>query len=84
MPSSSELKKYIVNNTLAIIVKPSSPKNEIIGWDASKNALRVNINAVPDKDKANREIVKYFSKLLKKKVSIKKGLHTREKVLEIN
>lgn len=80
----SEIKKHICNNTIKIIVKPNSPKNEITKWDAEKKALRINIAAVPEKDKANKEIIKYFSKLLKKKITIKKGKKTREKILQIS
>ncbi|NQV09027.1 YggU family protein [Candidatus Woesearchaeota archaeon] len=66
-----------------IIVKTCSPKNEIIGFDEEKQAYRVNIKAVPEKGKANIEIVKFFSKLLKKRVEIIKGLKSREKILRI-
>ena len=38
---------------------------------------------LPDKDKANKELVKFFSKLLKKKVEIIRGARGREKVLLI-
>jgi hypothetical protein len=41
-------------------------------------------NAIPDKNKANIEIVKFFSKLLKKKVEIKKGMKSRNKVLVVS
>lgn len=80
----SEVEKYIKNGKLAIHAKPNSSKTEILGYDESKKALRVSVAAAPDKDKANREIVKYFSKLLKKKVNIAMGLKSREKILEIN
>ena len=72
---------YIKNNKLKIIVKPNSSKNEIRVWDNSKQALKVNIKAIPDKGKANKEIIKFFSKLLKKKISIISGLKSKEKLL---
>lgn len=73
----------IKSNPFKIIVKPNSPKNEIVYFDKEKQAYRVNIKAVPEKGKANMEIIKFFSKLLKKKVKIVKGLKSREKVLRI-
>jgi len=76
--------KYIVNGSISILVKPNAPKSEVIGWDEDRKALRVAISAVPDKDKANKEVVKFFSKLLGKKVEIIRGLRSREKVLRIS
>lgn len=78
-----DIKNYVKNNRLGIIVKPNSPKNEVVSYDASRNALRVNIAAPADKNKANIKIISFFSKLLKKKVRIKSGLKSKEKLLEI-
>jgi uncharacterized protein (TIGR00251 family) len=75
--------KYIQNGFLKIIAKPNSPKTEIIGYDDSKKALRVNVHAKPDNNEANVEVVKFFSKLLKKKVIIKSGTRSKEKLLKI-
>lgn len=68
---------------LKIIVKPNSPKSEITAVDEARNALRVSIKAPPDKGKANKEVIKFFSKLLKKKVEIVSGLKSKEKLLKI-
>ena len=78
-----DIKEHIKNNKLKIIVKPNSPKNEIREWDESKESLRVNINAAPDKNKANEELVKFFSKLIGRKVKIKTGFSSRNKTIEI-
>jgi uncharacterized protein (TIGR00251 family) len=78
-----DITQYIINNRLMILVKPNSSKTEIIGWDESRSALRVNIHAKPEDNEANNEVVKFFSKLLKKKVTIKSGLKSREKMLMI-
>lgn len=77
------INQYIENNYLSILVKPNSSKTEIIGWDEDKKALRVNIHAKPEDNEANIEVVKYFSKILKKKIIIKSGLRNREKLLRI-
>ncbi len=74
---------HIKNNLLKIIVKPNSSKNEILGFDENKQALKVAICEPADKDKANKEVIRFFSKLLKKKVRIKSGLRSHEKILEI-
>jgi len=78
-----EIQKYITNNHLAIIVKPNSPRTEIVKYDEERQALRVNVHAKPEDNKANIEIVKFFSKALKKRVSIKSGLRSHEKILSI-
>ena len=74
---------HIKNNRLKIIVKPKSPKSEIKNFDKEKQALRVNIKAEPEKGKANKEIIKFFTKLLKKQVKIISGLTSKTKTLEI-
>lgn len=78
-----ELHSHIHSNYLKIIAKPNSPKTEIVGWDESRSALRVNVHAKPEDNEANVEVVKFFSKLLKKKVVIKSGTRSKEKLLFI-
>lgn len=78
-----EFQKYINNNYLKILVKTNSPKTEITSWDEAKCVLKVNVHAKPENNEANIEVVKYFSKLLKKKVIIKSGTRSKEKLLFI-
>ena len=68
---------------LKIIVRTNSKKTEIVEWDEKNKAYRMNVKALPEKGRANTEIIKYFSKLLKKKVQIKSGLTSRTKTLKI-
>jgi len=77
------IKEYIKNNSLKILVKPNSKKNELLGYDESRKAVKVAIAAQAEKGKANIEVIKFFSKLLKKQVLIKSGLTSKEKVLKI-
>jgi len=79
----SEITQYIQNNTLKVLIKPNSSQNQVLGFDQSKKALKIAVKAVPEKGKANRELVKFLSKLLKKKVSIINGFKNREKTLSI-
>ncbi len=69
------------NNKIKIIAKPNSPKTEIIGFDKEREAYRVNVKAPADKNKANKEIIRFFSKLKKKKVRIVVGSKSRKKIL---
>ncbi len=66
-----------------IIVKANSSKNEILGYDKERGAYRVNIKARAQDNKANIEIIKFFSRLLKKKARIVKGLRGKEKVIRV-
>lgn len=68
--------------TIKLIVKPNSNKNELIGFNKEKDAYIVRIKTKPEKGKANIEIIKFFSKLLKKRVKIIKGLKSKEKILK--
>jgi len=77
------ISKYITKNMLKVYVKPNSNKTEILGYDESRKAVKIVINAPPEENKANIELVKFLHKLLKKKVSIKSGLRSREKILLI-
>jgi uncharacterized protein (TIGR00251 family) len=83
MIDTVDVHKYIKNSYLKILVKPNSPKTEILEWDESRSALRVNVHAKPEDNEANVEVVKFFSKILKKKVVIKSGLRSKEKLLFI-
>ena len=83
---ASDVKKWaelIDKETIDIIVKPNSPKTEIRVFDSEKGAYSIDVKAHPEKGEANKEIVKYFTKLLKKDVKIISGLKSRRKILRI-
>jgi uncharacterized protein (TIGR00251 family) len=77
------IEDYIQNNSLKIIVKPNANKSEILGYDESRQAVKVAIKAPAEKGKANKEVIKFFSKLLKRKIEIKSGLKSREKIISL-
>jgi len=72
----------IKETSFKIVVRPNSSKNEILGYDAAKGAYRVNIKAKAEDNKANIEVIKFLSRLLRKRVRIVKGLKNREKVIK--
>lgn len=74
--------KYIKNNKLKVKIKSNSSENKILNYNKEKEILNINIKALPIKNKANIELIKFLSKLTKKKVKIKKGLKSKEKILE--
>lgn len=73
----------IQGSKFKIIAMPNSKENKIEGFDKERNAYRVRVKARPEGNKANIEIVKFLSKLLKKKVKISSGLNSREKIIEV-
>ena len=75
---------YLKNNILKVIVKPSAPETKITKYDSARQALRIDIAAPPDKDKANKELIKFLNKLTKKKASIISGAKSREKLLKFS
>lgn len=77
------LSDYIVNNKLHISAKPNAKKTEILSYDSAANIVKIAVAAPADKDKANKELLKFVSRQLKKKVAFVSGLRSKEKVLEI-
>jgi hypothetical protein len=75
-----------INNGILFEVKiiPKSSKNEIIGWE--ENRLKVKIKEIPEKGKANKELIGFLSKTLKiakSNIKIVKGETSRIKKVEI-
>jgi len=71
--------KHLKDGQMEIRVKPNSKKTEII---EDENGVIVKIKSPADKNKANLEIIKLFSKLTKKRVSIVRGLKSKKKLLK--
>ena len=65
-----------------VLINPDSSKNKIIGFDANKNVYKINIKAKAEDNKANKELIRFLSKILGKKVKIKSGFKSREKIIE--
>ncbi len=66
---------------IKIKVKINQPKTEVL---EKGDVWKVNVKAKPEQGKANLEIIKFFSKIFKKKVKIIRGLKSKNKILEIN
>jgi len=75
------MKLPIYKNNIRVKVIPNSSKTEIKG--VKDDLIKINIAAPPEKDKANKELIKFFKKQFKLSVKIKKGKTSREKILEI-
>jgi uncharacterized protein (TIGR00251 family) len=67
-----------------IEVSPNASKFEITGYNTWRERIEIRIKAVPQKGKANKEIIKEFSKLTKNDVEIISGLKSHQKTLKIS
>jgi len=76
-----DIPKSIFKSSFTIKVKPNTKKTEIT--KVKDNIIHLNVKAPAEANKANIDVIKFFTKLLKKKVKIVKGLTSREKVLKI-
>lgn len=65
-----------------VVIKPDSSSNEIVGFDKDKKAYLIKIKAKPENNKANLELMRFLSKILGKRVKIKSGFKSREKLIE--
>ena len=74
----------IKEKTFKVLIKPNSKESKIIGFDQARKAYKIAIKAKAQDNKANIELIKFLSKKLRKKVSIKSGLKSREKLIEIS
>ncbi len=75
-----DIHNYIKNNLLKIKVIPNASRTEL---KEINNQLKLYLQAVPEKGKANQAIIKFFKKEYNLKVEIKSGSKSREKVLTV-
>lgn len=65
------------------IVKTGSRENKILGFDPVKKAYKIELKAKPIEGEANKELIKFLSKELRKQVRIKTGFTNKEKLIEV-
>ncbi|MBD3163638.1 YggU family protein [Candidatus Woesearchaeota archaeon] len=68
---------------IRVRVKPGMPKAEITGFDREKQAYKMNVRAVPERGRANLEIIRFFRKRFGKDAKIISGASSRMKLLKI-
>ena len=69
------------NVVVDIEVSPNSNKFQISGFNEWRNRFEIRIKQVPQKGKANKEIVKELSKIFNCDVSISKGEKSSQKTI---
>ncbi len=82
--------KWEINHALLRVkVTPNSSKTKIVGKvfdEKNQEHLKINLTAVPEDGKANEELVKFLSKVLKipkSKIEILRGETSRVKTVKI-
>lgn len=69
---------------LKIKVIPKASRSEVVGWEGEE--LKVRLKAVPEKGKANQELIKALSEILgvpKSRLTLVSGETSRHKVVEV-
>ncbi|HOW37125.1 MAG TPA: DUF167 domain-containing protein [Candidatus Pacearchaeota archaeon] len=72
----------MANKTIKIKVKPNSGKQEVIETENSDGYL-VNLKSAPENNKANLELIKVLERHFKKKIKIKSGFTSKNKLIEV-
>lgn len=73
-----------MTSLLDVKIIPRSRTNAIAGYD--NHVLKIKIKALPEKGKANKELIRFLSKMLhipKSSIKIKSGMASRQKTIEI-
>jgi len=81
--SAKFLKETKDGTLLLVYVQPNAKRNEIEEIDEWRGRLKVKVKAPPVGGKANKELVKFLSKVLGADVEIVRGETSREKDLLI-
>jgi len=66
-----------------IEVSPNSDKFSISGYNEWRDEIQLRIKSIPQKGKANKEIIKEFTKLTGSSIEIVSGLKSQHKTLKI-
>jgi len=70
-----------VSKAIKIKVKTNQRSSKIIAYDEATKTFKVAIAARAKNNEANREVVKFFTKVLNRPVKIKTGFTSKEKLL---
>jgi uncharacterized protein (TIGR00251 family) len=76
-----DINKHIREGSIKVFVKPGKKKTKIISFDDVKKALIIEVGAPAEDNKANVELVKFLSRQLKKRLIIKSGFTSKEKII---
>ncbi len=70
-----------VSKAIKIKVKTNQRSNKILAYDQDTKTFKVAIAARAENNEANREVIKFFTRILNRPVKIKTGFTSKEKLL---
>ena len=73
----------IKEDKVRVKIKPGSEENKIINYDKKLGKYIISIKQPALKNKANKELIKFLKKKLKKQIKIISGLKSKEKLIEV-
>lgn len=79
-----KLKSDLATGKAGLIVKTNRPKTQILEYDGVRGAFRMEVNAAPEKGRANSEILKFFAKEFGLKIRIVSGLKSNKKMIKLD
>jgi uncharacterized protein (TIGR00251 family) len=74
------INNYIRNRLIPLKVIPNSSQTKLI---EEHGQLKLYLKSIPEKDKANKELIKFFKKEYNLQVEIKSGKKSRNKVINM-
>lgn len=66
-----------------VLVKTDAAETKMMGFDEERKVWRVEVAAPAVENRANVELLKFFSRFVKKPVRVVSGLSSKEKILFI-
>ncbi len=74
------LQQYVTNHCFSLRVVPHAQQTKLI---EENGKLKLYLHALPQKGKANQELITFFKKEYRLRVEIVLGEHSRQKVVKI-
>jgi uncharacterized protein len=84
MEIKDRLAGHLSAGRIPIIARPNSRKTLISGYDEAREALKVDVAAPPEDNKANIELIRFFSKLSGRKARIAVGMKSKHKIIALS
>ena len=81
MGPSEALLQALQNGRVSLRVSTSAAKTELVG--SKRYGFLLSLKAQPHKGLANKELVRFCTRLAKKRVRIVAGLKTKTKIIEL-